>query len=66
VPSKGDLYTDGLDVPDEDLDAVLTVDPDELRTQLPQVEQHLAMFGDRLPREVRAQLDALKERLEES
>jgi phosphoenolpyruvate carboxykinase (GTP) len=66
VPSKGDLYTDGLDVPGEDLDAVLTVDPDELRTQLPQVEQHLAMFGDRLPREVRAQLDALKERLEES
>jgi phosphoenolpyruvate carboxykinase (GTP) len=66
VPSKSDLYTDGLDVPDEDLDAVLSVDPDELRTQLPQVEQHLAMFGDRLPREVRAQLDALMERLGES
>jgi phosphoenolpyruvate carboxykinase (GTP) len=42
---------------------VLTVDPDELREQLPQIEEHLAIFGDRLPAEVRAQLEALRERL---
>src|ERR671930_435159 len=31
VPAPGDLYTEGLDVPAEDLDAVLTVDPEQLR-----------------------------------
>jgi phosphoenolpyruvate carboxykinase (GTP) len=63
IPAPGDLYTEGLDVPPEDLEAVLTVDPDELREQLPQIEEHLAVFGDRLPAEVRAQLEALKHRL---
>jgi phosphoenolpyruvate carboxykinase (GTP) len=63
VPAPGDLYTSGLDVPPDDLEAVLTVDPDQVREQLPQIEEHLAIFGDRLPAELRAQLEALKERL---
>ncbi|HEX7297496.1 MAG TPA: phosphoenolpyruvate carboxykinase (GTP) [Solirubrobacteraceae bacterium] len=63
VPAPGDLYTEGLNVPPADLEAVLTVDPEQLRTQLPQIEEHLAIFGDRLPDEIRAQLQALKERL---
>jgi phosphoenolpyruvate carboxykinase (GTP) len=63
VPAPGDLYTGGLNVPAADLEAVLTVDPDQLREQLPQIEEHLAIFGDRLPEEVVAQLEALKQRL---
>ena len=35
VPAPGDLYTGGLDIPAEDLEEVLTVDPDALREQLP-------------------------------
>jgi GTP-dependent phosphoenolpyruvate carboxykinase len=30
---------------------------------MPQVEEHLARFGDDLPVEIQAQLEALKERL---
>ena len=41
-PAPGDLYTGGLDVSAEDLEEVLTVDPDALREQLPQVKEHLA------------------------
>jgi phosphoenolpyruvate carboxykinase (GTP) len=63
VPAPGDLYTGGLDVPAEDLEAVLTVDPEALREQLPQVKEHLAIFGDRLPAELHAQLEALEVRL---
>jgi phosphoenolpyruvate carboxykinase (GTP) len=63
VPAGGDLYTGGLDVPASDLEAVLTVDDDELRAQLPQLEEHLAIFGDQLPDEIRAQFAALKRRL---
>jgi phosphoenolpyruvate carboxykinase (GTP) len=63
VPTPGDLYTGGLDVSPEDLEEVLTVDPDALREQLPQVKEHLAQFGDSLPDELQAQLDALEQRL---
>ena len=63
VPAPGDLYTGGLDVSAEDLEEVLTVDPDALREQLPQVKEHLAQFGDDLPDELRAQLDAFEARL---
>jgi len=65
VPAPGDLYTGGLDVSAEDLEEVLTVDPDALREQLPQVKEHLARFGDRLPDPHQAQLDALEQRLGE-
>jgi phosphoenolpyruvate carboxykinase (GTP) len=39
------------------------VDPEEWRAQLPQVQQHFAKFGDRLPPELREQLEALESRL---
>jgi phosphoenolpyruvate carboxykinase (GTP) len=42
---------------------LLTVDPDALRAQVPQIEQFLRQFGDRLPDEISAQLEALKDRL---
>ena len=64
VPAPGDLYTGGLDIPAEDLEEVLTVDPDALREQLPQLKEHLARFGDDLPDELQAQLEALEQRLE--
>jgi phosphoenolpyruvate carboxykinase (GTP) len=63
VPSHGDLYTGGLDIAASDLEAVLTVDDDDMREQLPQLEEHLAIFGDTLPREIREQFEALKQRL---
>ena len=64
VPGDDDLYTGGLDIAEEDLAAVLRVDPEELRAQLPQVREHLALFGDRLPAAVHAQLEALERRLQ--
>ncbi len=63
IPSPGDLYTGGLDVSAEDLAEVVAVDPDALREQLPQLKEHLAQFGDRLPDELQAQLEALERRL---
>ncbi len=39
------------------------VDEDLYRQQLPQVKEHLAKFGDSLPAEVGAQLEALEQRL---
>jgi phosphoenolpyruvate carboxykinase (GTP) len=63
VPVAEDLDTEGLDLAPERLDELLSVDPDAIRDQLPQVEEHIARFGDRVPKEIEAQLEALRERL---
>src|SRR5829696_4922748 len=61
VPKPEHLPIEGLD-----RDAVaeaLSVDLDEARAELDQTQTHLARFGDRLPQPIRAQFEALKERL---
>ncbi len=63
VPAPGELNLDGLDVGDAEMRELTTVDEDALRQELPQVEEHLAKFGDQLPAEITAQLEALKQRL---
>jgi phosphoenolpyruvate carboxykinase (GTP) len=65
VPAPGAIETQGLDLSPGDLEALLKVDPDEWRVQLPQIHQHYAGFGDSLPDELRAQLHALEQRLEQ-
>jgi phosphoenolpyruvate carboxykinase (GTP) len=40
-----------------------SVDPGDLRDQIPQMRQHFAQFGDRLPERIRAQMQDLEERL---
>jgi phosphoenolpyruvate carboxykinase (GTP) len=64
VPAPGAIDTDGLDVSPEDMAAVLRVDAEELRAQLPQVKEHLATFGDDLPPALRDELAALERRLD--
>ncbi len=63
VPAVDGINTDGLDITTEAMEELLRVDEEALRGELPQVEDHLARFGDRLPDEVQAQLDALKAKL---
>jgi len=63
VPAPGAIETTGLDLSEKDMAELLSVDRDEWRAQLPQVHEHFAKFGDRLPQELRAQLGALEERL---
>jgi phosphoenolpyruvate carboxykinase (GTP) len=62
VPAEDELNTEGLD-PEVDVERLLAVDAGELHAQLPQLEEFLAQFGDRLPDEIGQQLEALKERL---
>jgi phosphoenolpyruvate carboxykinase (GTP) len=60
---EGGIPLDGLDISDQALSKLLEVDPEEWRQQLPQMHEHYARFGDRLPSELRAQLEALERRL---
>ncbi len=63
VPAEGQLKTEGAGLSDEQMRELLEVDPDLVRDQLPQVEEFLSQFGERLPDEISAQLEALKQRL---
>jgi phosphoenolpyruvate carboxykinase (GTP) len=65
VPSVGDggIDTTGLDISDDAMARLLEVDTDGWRGQLPQMHEHFARFGDRLPGELRAQLEELEGRL---
>ena len=63
LPTVDGLNTDGLDLDPAKLEAILSVDADALRAQLPQVREHLERFGDHLPAAVRAQLEGLEQRL---
>jgi len=63
VPAPGELNVEGLDLAPEALEDLLTVDAAQVKEELPQVHEHLAKFGDRLPKQVHEQLEALEERL---
>jgi phosphoenolpyruvate carboxykinase (GTP) len=62
VPQRGEggLDTDGLDLDPEAMSKLLAVDPEDWKHQLPQMREHYAKFGDRLPEELKRQLDALE------
>jgi phosphoenolpyruvate carboxykinase (GTP) len=63
VPEEGDLNLDGLDLSEDAVHRLLTVDPESVKAEIPQVKEHLAKFGDQLPAEITRQLDALEDRL---
>jgi phosphoenolpyruvate carboxykinase (GTP) len=63
VPAEGGIDTDGLDVSAADMAELLRVDADGMRVELPTIHEHYARFGDRLPPELRRQLEELEQRL---
>jgi phosphoenolpyruvate carboxykinase (GTP) len=63
VPAKGEINTEGLSITDAEMAEILTLDNEAAAAQLPQIEAHLAQFGDDLPDEIHAQFEALRERL---
>ncbi|WP_069387389.1 phosphoenolpyruvate carboxykinase (GTP) [Cellulosimicrobium cellulans] len=63
LPAPGALRTDGLDLPDGALDALLKVDPEAWSVEADLTAEFLGTFGDRVPAELWEQLARLRERL---
>jgi phosphoenolpyruvate carboxykinase (GTP) len=63
VPAPGALPTDGLKVSDDQMAQLLAVDEDAWRAEVPLIEDHYAIFDDRLPQELRDELAELQKRL---
>jgi len=63
LPKPAHLDLTGLDIPADDLNEILTVDPAVWKTELHEIREHFDQFGDRLPQRVKAQLQDLAVRL---
>ena len=59
LPAPGALDLNGLDVNEADLAELLKVDADGWKAAIPQIENHFAQFGDKLPTALSAQLQQL-------
>ncbi len=63
LPTPTDLDTSGLSVNAADLDAILSVDVTGWREAIPQIREHYAAFGPKLPNKLMESLDALDKSL---
>jgi phosphoenolpyruvate carboxykinase (GTP) len=61
---EGGIELGGLELSEDTMGKLLEVDADGWKAQLPQMHDHFAEFGDKLPDELRAELEALERRLE--
>jgi phosphoenolpyruvate carboxykinase (GTP) len=60
LPAPGALDTTGLDVDGADLDAILSLDAEGWRSAIPQIREHYAQFGDKLPAQLQVAVDDLE------
>jgi phosphoenolpyruvate carboxykinase (GTP) len=63
LPAAGALDTTALDVPQDDLDTLLSVDVDGWLAAVPQIREHFERFGENIPAELSAALATLEHQL---
>ncbi|HWH28089.1 MAG TPA: phosphoenolpyruvate carboxykinase (GTP) [Mycobacteriales bacterium] len=66
LPSKDELDLEGLDIPAEDLDLLLSVDREVWKQEAGLIPEFFAQFGDHLPAELTEEHRKLLERLEQA
>jgi len=63
VPNKADLQLEGLDLSDEVVDELLSIDIDAWKEDLANQREFFAQFGDKLPKEIKESMDTLEANL---
>lgn len=63
VPARNSIDVSNLNVSGQDMEQLMAVDHDLWLEEAASIEEYFKIYGERLPRAIRAQLDALKERL---
>jgi phosphoenolpyruvate carboxykinase (GTP) len=63
LPDPADLDTKGLDLSADKITKLLSVDIEGWLAEVPTIREHFAKFGDRLPKGMRDEVDALERRL---
>jgi phosphoenolpyruvate carboxykinase (GTP) len=63
IPTRESLDLSGVNIPDKNLQRILSVDKDEWCKEAKEMEDYYKQFGDRLPAELKQELKGLEERL---
>ena len=63
TPTLDALDVDGLAITQEELEDAITVDPQEWKTELEDIEQWFSRFGDSLPQSIQDELEELRSRV---
>ncbi|MBN1774961.1 MAG: phosphoenolpyruvate carboxykinase (GTP), partial [Clostridiales bacterium] len=63
MPTEDAIDVDGLDVSKEDMHELLLVKKDEWLNEVESIREHYKSYGEKLPKELLHQLDALEARL---
>ena len=63
VPSPSGLDLEGIDIPQDQLSELLSVDNSEWAQEIALIEDHFSFIGERLPRSLTLELEKLKDRL---
>jgi len=63
MPTADAIDVEGLNVPGADMDELLKVDRDEWLKEVESIKNHYATYGEKMPKELTTQLQALEERL---
>ena len=66
LPIVSDLNLDGIEVPQEDLDELFSVDAEAWKTEADLTEEFYDTFGDKVPAALRAELSSLRYRLDKA
>jgi len=63
IPAEGALDVEGLSMKDGQLETATKFDAEEWKAEIPLIEEWFEKFGDKLPQELRDELDTLKKNL---
>ncbi len=66
LPTRNALDLDGLDMPQQDLDLLLSVDTEVWKKEAELMPEYFAQFGDHLPQAIKDEHHALVERLDKA
>ncbi|HEX7715008.1 MAG TPA: phosphoenolpyruvate carboxykinase domain-containing protein, partial [Bacillota bacterium] len=66
MPSMDAIDRGGLNVSDAEMAELLKVDRDEWLKEAASIREYYTKFGDKLPQELRKEIDALEERLRDA
>lgn len=63
MPYKEDINIEGLNINEDTVEELLKIDKDLFKEEVKGIDEFFSKFGDKLPKELRDELDKLKERL---
>lgn len=63
IPKFEDLELDGLNISSEQLEKLFAINPDEWQIEMADIRKFFEQFGERLPKELWEEFNALAKRL---